>query len=264
MESPYTTEVRNSESFGYWDEYIRNPIGDFSLTYNPLNLLPNPLDSDLTTFPSPEKTNFSSIFTGDDAAHVENLVYWGVDSPVLPPSILASLTTTVEAAPALSPMLPGLQAQPNTPSMVPFPPSPGSVGLTIALADLRGYTGSSSLTSASTESQQSTQGHLVPRPAKRAHTSYPGESSFRLDSTVPPLKQSESPGQSKNGPNVHPEYPLCRCPLGPTTRPSRHWDVCPSNPAGRKKPFKCEICGRAFTAKWNWERHVKSCMRKGF
>ncbi|KAG8913186.1 hypothetical protein FRC00_002874, partial [Tulasnella sp. 408] len=81
--------------FGYNNEY---PNGDLSLTFHPLNPFPNPLDSELTISPSPARTNFSPVLTGDDAAHVDNLLYFGVDSPVLPPDILASLLAEAETA----------------------------------------------------------------------------------------------------------------------------------------------------------------------
>lgn len=229
--------------------------------------LPNdpqfPTLSETTPSLSPySATTVPLTFTGEDAMHVDNLVYHGVDSPILPPDVQTTSTTTTAMTPALSPTSPLPFTMSTAPyaSPLPFSSGPSGSASTCAMsASPPGYSHHPYHIDSPNQIQESAAAHPIPRYFKRRSGPYPGQSTFRLDSTVAPLGSSEPANQ----PPARGNYSLCRCPSGLTSKPSRHWDTCPFNQEGGKKPFSCEICGDRFTTKWNKNRHIKSCHSSG-
>ncbi|KIO31372.1 hypothetical protein M407DRAFT_133138 [Tulasnella calospora MUT 4182] len=110
------------------------------------------------------------------------------------------------------------------------------------------------------QSQDPTPGPSDPRPTKRPciTTSFPGESAFQLDPAIAPLQLTESTGQQMGKPRKpRPDYSLCKCEGGLTSKPARHWRVCPYNPEAGAQPFGCDFCDKRFGREDNKKRHIK-------
>lgn len=258
-------------SYSYKDERVRDPIAEFTRTFDLTILLPNPLLSGITTpslqSPLLEPTDtVSPALTEKEASHVDN----GVDSPVLPTSLLIPSVAAAETPPALVPVVPQPPpTQPTASSMSPLLATPTSTLFNPTTA----YAAPSvspptpkrrfSLVAVDepNESQKPTPGPSDPRLSKRPRFSYPGESSFQLDTRVAPLelKPTKPAGQpiAKPPGAARTDYSACRCLGGLTSKPGRHWRACPYNPNASEKRFMCELCGNRFTREDNKFRHME-------
>ncbi|KAG8947863.1 hypothetical protein FRC04_010221 [Tulasnella sp. 424] len=260
----------------YEDERVRDPIAEFTQTFDPLtSLLPDPLLSGITTSLSPpplsEPTDtVSSALTDEETAHIDNLIFFGVDAPVLPPDLLIPPVAAAETPPALDPVVPQLlPTQPTASSVSSLPATPTSTlfnpTTTYAAPSVSPPRPKRRFSIATgdepNEPQESTPGPSDPRPSKRPRFSYPGESSFQLDTRVAPLelKPIKSAGRPIDKPPraARTDYSACRCPGGLTSNPARHWRTCPYNPNAGEKRFRCELCGRQFTREDNKFRHME-------
>ncbi|KIO31384.1 hypothetical protein M407DRAFT_133194 [Tulasnella calospora MUT 4182] len=240
-------------------EPARDPIGRFSPPFDPFSTLPNPLHSEIVTSspPSSSANALSPTSTEEDAAAVDNLL------KALSPDILQSLVAIAETPPELA-LVP-----PDTPSTIPTAssasPTPASPAL---FSPVTVYTAPSasppvrkrrfSFMDFPDQSQEPTPGPSVPRPTKRPCTTFPGESEFQLDTTVAPLQPIKSAGQQMGKPREpRGDYSACKCEGGQTSKPARHWRVCPYNLGSGAKPFKCNFCPKRFGREDNLKRHIK-------
>lgn len=266
MENADEDAFPDPEIPGDENEHTHDPIANLF----PRSNLPSdphyPPLSETTPSLSPYSiTTVPLTFTGEDAVHVDNLLYYGVDSPILPPDIQTALTTTAATTSALYPTPPLPLPMSTALDASPLPFSSGSSGSanTCAMsASPPGYKHHRYHIDSPNQTQEPAV-HPIPRYVKRRSGPYPGQSTFRLDSTVAPLEPREPYTQPVFKSHTRGNYSLCRCPSGLTSNPPRHWDTCPYNPEGGKKAFSCEICGDRFTTKWNKNRHIKSCHSSG-
>ncbi|KAG8955123.1 hypothetical protein FRC04_009580 [Tulasnella sp. 424] len=261
--------------FSYEDNRFRDPISGFTHTFDPLTLLlPDPLLSSITTSSSPppvsESTDtVSPALTEEEATHVDNLLFFGIDSPDIPLDLLTppAATAAAEPPPALVPVAPQPSlTEPTASSVSPlassasalFSPSTAHVAPS-ASPPTRKRRFSLVAVDEPNELQEHTAGPSNPRPAKRPCIPYPGESSFQLDATVEPLKATKPDGQPIGKPPRPPrtDYSACRCLGGLTTKPARHWLSCPYNPDAGEKRFTCELCDKHFTREDNKFRHME-------
>lgn len=260
MENFDINKALRLENYGYSDEHLPNPFEGSSYIFNPLNVFPDPLLSDIPALPPSNQPNVvSPALSEEDAAHVDNLVLFGVDSPVLPPDIQTSAPSTAEMPPALAPPQPPTQPTASSVSYLPvssalFSPTAAFLAPSISPP---AYQRRESFINEPDQPQAPTPGPSSRPTRTRSRAFYPGESSFQLDRTVAPLRPSSSPDRPVANPRLRPDYLQCKCPGGPTKKPHRHWKTCPDNPNRGQKPFQCEICGERYTTKFNKERHVK-------
>ncbi|KAG8919126.1 hypothetical protein FRC01_001469 [Tulasnella sp. 417] len=254
------------------DERIRDLLGQLSPTFDPLSALPDPLESEIAAPPPSALVNaVSPALTEEEAAHVDNLLFWGVDSPVLPEDIQESLLAMTG-----SPLDPGPPPL-TTPSTLLTTSSASPLPISSALfSPVTAYTAPSasppafkrpfSLTDPpDSQPHDPTPGPSTPRPTKRPRISVPGESFFELDTSVAPLNPTTQPtGQQMAKPREpRRDYSACKCEGGPTSKPARHWPICPYNPDRIKgnddKPFACDApgCDIRFGRKDNKKRHIE-------
>ncbi|KAG8947859.1 hypothetical protein FRC04_010217 [Tulasnella sp. 424] len=153
------------------DKHVSNPLEGSSDIFNPLNLFPNPLLSGIPTSSSPNQTSIvSAALTEEEATHIDNLLYFGVDSPILPPDILTSAVASAEMPPALAPVLPRPSIQPTASSVSPLPViiSPATASMAPSVPPPT-HKRRHSLVDEPIQSQpqEPTPGPSEPRPAKR-------------------------------------------------------------------------------------------------
>ncbi|KAG8919301.1 hypothetical protein FRC01_001352, partial [Tulasnella sp. 417] len=207
----------------------------------------------------------------EDSAHVDNLGHLGVDSPVLLDDILMFLVSISESPPDPgSPPLTTPSTLPTTSSASPLPASsalfsPMTVCAAPSVSPPTLKRRLSSMDPPDPRPRHPTPGPSTPRPTKRLCLSYPGESSFQLDTSVAPLRPAQPTGQQQTAKPREPrrDYSACKCEGGLTSKPARHWRVCPYNPNRIKsddnKPFACDVpgCAKRFGREDNKKRHIK-------
>ncbi|KAG8947861.1 hypothetical protein FRC04_010219 [Tulasnella sp. 424] len=259
QESPYS----------YNDNRIRDPIVGLTLTFDPLRtFLPDPLLTEITT-PSPpsESTNtVSPVLTEEEEAHVDSLLLFGINSPLLPPSLLTPPVAAAETPPALASVVPEApSAEPTETSVSPMlvgsalcSPTTAYAAASVSPPALKRLFSLFTVDEPD-EPQEPTPGPSDPPPLKRPCTSLPGESFFQLDPTVEPLESTKPAGPPLGKPprTTRTDYSACRCLGGRTSKPARHWRACPYNPNAGKKRFTCELCGTRFTREDNKFRHLE-------
>ncbi|KIO19870.1 hypothetical protein M407DRAFT_30484, partial [Tulasnella calospora MUT 4182] len=217
------------KSLPYADEHIRDPIGWFSLTFNPFSDLPDPLQWEITSPPSPSSANTDSPVIPPDLiiSSLEAFAEMPPDPGLVPPITSSTVTTASSASPLLASSAFNLFSP--TTVYAASSASPPALKRRFSLMDLPD------------QSPDPTPGPLDTRPTKRpCTTSFPGESAFQLDPTVTPVQPTESTGQQMGRPREpRPDYSLCKCEGGLTSKPARHWRVCPYNPERGAQPFGC-------------------------
>ncbi|KAG9011068.1 hypothetical protein FRB90_007502, partial [Tulasnella sp. 427] len=196
----------------------------------------------------------SPSLTDEEDAHYNNVIFHGVDSPVL-------LTTTihhmVESSMTLNPSPPPFASHSPIHAYTPVPatpstassPSPTSHGPPSPRVPKRRRS--------ATESTGSEPGSSTSRahPVKKPRLPVPGESSFQLDVQVPsftPVTPLEAPmGRTRQ----RVDRSACKCP-DKSQKPARHWKTaCPYNPDRLR--FDCPHCTESFSRRDNRDRHVE-------
>lgn len=242
--------------------------------------------------PRPSANNLSSIRSDPRewdkyCAHIDNLLYYGVDSPNLPPGHTSSQPVSLS---------------PDTPLSAPLPMTGSShrAGASPLCSDesgtsveqqgqLRSPSRSASTVRWNSDSSMASSVHPTPDPLLGATAPspwpesspqvtqcergdiYSGMESFEegleKPPTIPEHMLSEfqtdvghatadppTPPQRLSTPGGTNRDPRCKC-SGPITDWTRHWRrSCPSNPG---RSFACSNgCGKSFTRKDNMKRHV--------
>ncbi|KAG9002663.1 hypothetical protein FRB90_011339 [Tulasnella sp. 427] len=273
MESLDIIKLLDLEGHFTEDEHIRNPLRASSPPFDPSIVFSGPPIPDVEGSPSSNST-ISPALTEEDEAHIDNLLFWGIDSPALPPGFDLSPKEVAEFVPDLIPLLQQFtNVTPIMPSALPplvssaslFSPiaAPSAVPSVSPPARKRRLSpvAADDLQHVDHAPQEPALGPSSHPRAKRPRTEpqpvYAGQSSFQLDPTVAPLQPVEPVPASIEEPRTRgQDYSACRCPGGLTSKPARHWRSCPYNPDRGIKKYPCSICGERFTRKDNRDRHV--------
>ncbi|KIO31375.1 hypothetical protein M407DRAFT_19521, partial [Tulasnella calospora MUT 4182] len=92
------------KSLPYADEHIRDPTGWFSLTFNPFSDLPDPLQWEITSPPSPSSANTDSPVLPPDLiiSSLGAFAEMPPDPGLVPPITSSTVTTASSASPLLA------------------------------------------------------------------------------------------------------------------------------------------------------------------
>ncbi|KIO25914.1 hypothetical protein M407DRAFT_24768 [Tulasnella calospora MUT 4182] len=262
------TDIFDFSSYYEGDESALHSIEASSLASSPPTLLPDsPRESPSSTLSDPAEPSSPSL-TEEEESHYNNLIFFAVDSPVLPPGPppnTAELSMTFVSPPpfALSPTVTDTSL-PSATYASSSPRSSLSASLSPPVLKRRRSLSSESSesqpgpsTPSSSSTRETTPPDPNPRPARRPRLSVPGESAFQLDVQVPAFTSSVPTGPPMGKTRQRVDYSACKC-SNRTGKPARHWKTaCPYNPARHTNRVSCELCGMSFSRHDNMDRHME-------
>ncbi|KAG8949107.1 hypothetical protein FRC04_009053 [Tulasnella sp. 424] len=225
---------------------------------SPPTHLPDSPESSASTL-SDSTNPRSPALTEEEEVHYNNVIFYGVDSPVLPlqsPTHIAGMSPTPASSPspfALSPTITNIPSPAVSAASSPRT----SFSATISSPAVKR---SRSLT---VEPSESEPGPSTPnastsssRLTKRVRISVPGESAFQLDVQVPAFTSSTPSGPPMGKTRQRVDYSACKC-RNRTSKPARHWKTaCPYNPDRSTNRVSCELCEMTFSRHDNMDRHM--------